>query len=288
MPAPEELDEMGQRRANQAEMNDILNTGFDDDAGASDNELDAARSIERQGKIDNEPVEGEDEVAEELLEQDQEQKPPVVQPVTAQSIAEAIAALTPKPVYQPEQKKQLTQEEIRERLKVWAPTEDWKKRINDPDTMADAIAEMQIATVNQALAGSGVLLQDREHNLRQDFQPAMSYAQQQQVKSFTDGFFQKYSSLKTTPHEILDAVYKKNEQNFVGRSRDEIYDILAGDAEKVVKQLNPAFDLKSKSQGNSQSIVIRKPVALSGGGQGGSGESANAKKGKTLDGGLWS
>lgn len=284
--------------ASKEEIDSVLDTDLNEPivedeetggSGSSPEDIDAIRILKEEGidpDEEKEPVVEGDGTTPTTIKKDEP---------TGLTREEFLAGLEkmsrPAPVAQRQQEQpKLTDEQIRQQLKVWSMPKEWEKIFPEQE-QRDALAALQAATVQQVMAAVNVVNQHTASTLRSEYQPALSFAQQTQVERFTKGFIDSYPGFEGIPAKFLDSVYQTNASSFKDKSTKEIYDILATEATKEIKALKPDFDPKVKTgkttttkQPTARAV---KPATLSGGGQNGSGGSPNNPGTKKLNDGLW-
>lgn len=234
-----------------------------------------------------------------------QQQPPAVPPAATPTpvhldptaFAEALrAAGFGQPQQQQQQiapERQLTQEEIDQQLGVWKATDEWNKRLLDPDTQAAAIAEMQGATIRQAVLMSRHLEADLRQKAIQEAlapvmaqlekaQPALQQAEQLRSEQVIKTFHARHPLLadpKLAP--IIKQSYaavRASGQQFA--TQEQAFDAIANTATEVIRAVKPDFGQPTapvqQQQQQQQPPAVPPPTGGATGGGSGGGSSANA------------
>lgn len=190
---------------------------------------------------------------------------------------------------------QMTREDFERESKYYRiPTETAKALFGDedPNVLAAKTKILQQLIDNSNLHSIQVarMLHDNAtQTLRNEFAPALTYAQTQQLaqqqQQFMGDFNQKYPSLKEHAQMTNMVINNLKAMNFQPQSRDHAMQTIATYTEQAIRSLNPNFSLQqSNGNSNGSGNMPGFPGVTNGSGGGtGGGGGGNAKKKTYLD-----
>lgn len=176
----------------------------------------------------------------------------------------------------------LTLEEAEAALNVWKPTKEWETKFENLETRNDALKELRDGFIRH----SDTITQHRLHQLQtameEKFSPALAVVEQMQAEQRQTRFDTTYPQLaKPGLRPVLQAVGSQlRESGKRFNSEEEIFDAVATEVAKVIKETNSDFKLEkvsgsSPAKTNPNAIPVTTPG--SGGGTGKKGASAPTK-----------
>lgn len=201
----------------------------------------------------------------------------------AQAIAQGFATLQSQQ-QQSQQPRQLTQEEIDQKLKVYKPTEELSKKFREALTqehgsgaLRNVLGEMIQGIFGHTNTVATLIGQKTLMDVQERYQGIDEHITEQKKAAAKNAFFKKYPSLKAFEKIMPAAV--ANAGDLSGKRPEEVDRILATSAETLIKQFDPNFTISHAQTGGTNP----RPASLSNGGQGG-GNSAKTSRSS----GIWS
>lgn len=196
-----------------------------------------------------------------------------------------------------EQQRQLTPEEIDQKLAVWNPKDDLWDRMSNPETRKEAFLELRNGLVQQALTGAHLMTQRTQQEFEGRLSPIQQFAQEQRVTALRTSFMESNPGLANHA-KILPMVSAMLEKSgYKPTSVEEGFKKLASEAEKFIKE-NIDSNFSLTSQENTTQTQTQKPgtngaprMATTTSVRGGSGVAKAPMRGATdsePDGGIWS
>lgn len=188
----------------------------------------------------------------------------------------------------PTQEKQVSQEEFDKMFNIFRPSEQLltELRSDDPKVAMSAYQTMAHAAAKQAVTIASHLVANQIAEIRAQFQPAMSMAQERAMEQMKTEFFTEHPDLKG-----LDPLLVLIRDQFVAngvkfKTKEEAFKAVAAEARKQMEALPGLKNGSANGSGNGAAAgqgggnPPRQMPALSGGkGSGGAGDTGAAAGG---------
>lgn len=183
------------------------------------------------------------------------------------------------------QQRQMTQEEINEAMKVHRFDEDFAKALvgeltgGEPDIKAitGLLNQMHERQMQQAQTYAQALALQMQEQLTGQFNPALTYVQEQKQRQQQEKFLGDYPALKEYRELLPQVAQKLQTAGIQFKSEADAHKQLAKAAEATIKTFNPGFSLGARKQ-QAQKSGPKTPAIAGFGGQGGAGGGAGGSK----------
>lgn len=145
----------------------------------------------------------------------------------------------------------MSPEEAKKLLKVWEPDEEWYKKFDNLESRKDAVIAMRDGLLQQFDTLTQARLEQVLKSVEGRYNPALEMVQRithEQRQARFDGTYPQLAKPQLQP--LIEAVAGKMvEAGKKFNNEPEMFDAIAQEVEKVIKETNPNFKLE-KSSGN--------------------------------------
>lgn len=194
----------------------------------------------------------------------------------AQQIAQAIKQVMPQPQQQPQQPAPMSEEQMAQIFKRFVPNEELIQGLFSADAQPQIrgakLREFVQGIVQEAVATAGVYQQLALQQLQEQWQPALTAAQELQRKQTFDEFYNDFPVLKDHEPVVKAVLPTIASAPDLPSDRKEMFKRIATETEKLIKTSRPDFVLNPNGGGNPQGQQQQQsaaPPSLGGGGRGG-------------------
>lgn len=210
--------------------------------------------------------------------QEQEASKPVSKEDVASIVSEAFRQSQPQGGNQQPQQQQLSEEEIAERLKVAKFDDDFASNLRtaltaeefEPQKVVGIINNLRDKLMDQATTYTQLAVLKIQQDLEKKFNPALQHMEQQSQEQLRQSFFKKYPVLNKFQKLLPIAAQAIGNKQF--GTNEELFDAMAKETERLIKEVNPNFQLGQAKSGEP------KPASMMRGGQSGVGEAQNGAR----------
>lgn len=215
-------------------------------------------------ELEGQTLENEDD---ELQDETEVVKPTSMTPEQIADLATQ-AAMRIQPRHQQTQK-ELSPEELDQRLNRYKVSPDIVKLLRDPEAAPEAIVSALQALVDgaakHAVTSSQLLFQNDLSPLQQQMQAQQAYVAEQQTRTFVKHVGTQYPGLAGKDAVVRQAIQAVNQSGYRPKSKSDAQKQVALVARDIIRAIDPSFSLKANPARQAGAFAPRR--SSSGGGQ---------------------
>lgn len=189
--------------------------------------------------------------------------------LSPEQIAELAAQTAMRVQPRQQQQKELSPEELDQRLNRYKVSPEIVKLLRDPEAAPEAIVgalqALADGAAKHAVTSAQLLFQNDLSPLQQQIQAQQAYVAEQQTRTFVKHLGTQYPSLAGKDTVIKQAIQAVRQSGYQPRSKSDAQKQVALVARDIIRAVDPSFSLKANPARQAGAFAPRR--ASSGGGQ---------------------